>query len=48
MNAVDPNAILADWLERFALIEADVEEILLRRQIFRRLQEIVAANPRLH
>ncbi len=48
MSAVDPNAILADWLKRFDLIENDVQEILLRRHVFRRLQEIVAVNPRLH
>lgn len=48
MSAVDPNAIIADWLKRFKLIENDVQEILLRRHVFRRLQEIVTANPRLH
>src|SRR2546426_6591714 len=48
MSAVDPAATLDDWLKRFDLIEDDVQEILLRRHVFRRLQEIVAANPRLH
>ncbi len=48
MGAVDANAILADWLRRFELIETDVQQTLLRRHVFHRLQEIVAANPRLH
>lgn len=48
MSAVDSVATFDDWLDRFALIEDDVQEILLRRHVFRRLREIVAANPRLH
>lgn len=48
MGTVGPQVLLADWLERFALIETDVQNILLRRQVFRRLGEIIAANPRLH
>jgi hypothetical protein len=48
MEALDPKAIVDDWLKRFDLIENDIQEILLRRHVFLRLQEIVAKNPRLH
>ena len=48
MSVPDSKAGLADWLERLDLIEDDVQEVLLHRRVFRRLQEIVAANPRLH
>jgi hypothetical protein len=48
MNIIDPTATVDDWLKRFERIENDVQEILLRRHVFRRLQEIVASNPRLH
>ena len=45
IDAVDPKAILDDWLKRFELIENDIQEILLRRHVFLRLQEIVAEQP---
>jgi hypothetical protein len=48
MDAVDPKAILDDWLKRFELIENDIQDVLLRRKVFLRLQEIVNQNPRLH
>jgi hypothetical protein len=48
MDAVDPKAILDDWLKRFELIENDIQDVLLRRKVFLRLQEIVKQNPRLH
>jgi hypothetical protein len=39
--------VIAEWLERFSLIEADVEQLLVRRYVYRRLQEIVHVNPKL-
>jgi hypothetical protein len=48
VNAIDANAVISDWLARFDLIKIDIQALLLRRQVFHRLQEIVAANPKLH
>ncbi len=44
----EPEPRIADWIERFELIRTDIQELLLRRLVFRRLREIVAANPELH
>lgn len=40
--------VVRGWNERLDRIEDDVQELLTRRYIFRRLQEIVEANVRLH
>jgi hypothetical protein len=40
--------VIEDWIERFEVMRLDVQELLLRRHVFRRLQEIVRANPKLH
>jgi hypothetical protein len=40
--------VIEDWIQRFDLMRLDVQELLLRHKVFNRLQEIVAANPRLH
>jgi hypothetical protein len=40
--------VIEEWVNRFDLMRNDVQELLLRHKVFNRLQEIVAANPRLH
>ena len=37
-------AVLEEWVHRFDLMRYDVQELLLRRQVFHRLQEIVASR----
>jgi len=37
MDAVDPKIVIEGWLKRFGRIEADVQNIVLHRHIFRRL-----------
>lgn len=46
--APEADPVVAAWLERLNLIQDDIQELLFRRLIFRRLREIVEANPRLH
>ena len=48
MNDVDENTRIAGWLERFERLQGDIQMLLLRHQIFHRLQAIVQANPKLH
>ena len=48
MSLFSPQVLIDEWLRRFDLIRADIQELLLRRQVFHRLQEIVAKNPKLH
>src|SRR6266849_6405251 len=48
MSAVDSHPLIAGWLERFELMKADIQDLLLRHQVFHRLQAIVQANPKLH
>lgn len=40
--------LIEDWIDHFDLMRLDVQELLLRRKVFHRLREIVAANPKLH
>jgi hypothetical protein len=47
LGRTEPDPTILDWLERFDLIESDVQGLLSHRYVFRRLQEIVQANPRL-
>lgn len=46
--APEPDPVVVAWLETLDLIQDDIQELLLRRLIFRRLREIVEANPKLH
>ena len=45
--APEPDPVVVAWLETLDLIQDDIQELLFRRLIFRRLREIVEANPKL-